>query len=62
MWNLNEDPFLSGRIVHFTHPGITTIGSDENMVVVIKGLGFVLVASYSKYVEKKFKIDAFVEF
>ncbi|XP_071502786.1 kinesin-like protein KIF28P [Diadema antillarum] len=28
-WNLNEDPALTGMIVHFVKPGLTKVGSDK---------------------------------
>ncbi|XP_038044731.1 kinesin-like protein KIF28P [Patiria miniata] len=28
-WNLNEDPALTGMIVHFTHSGVTRVGNQK---------------------------------
>lgn len=39
LWNLNEDPMLSGMIVHLTHLGTSKIGNAEPAEIVVKGLG-----------------------
>lgn len=30
MWNLNEDPSLSGKVSHFVNKGKTVVGSVKN--------------------------------
>ena len=39
LWNLNEDPMLSGMIVHLTPPGVAKIGNAEPADILVKGLG-----------------------
>ena len=39
LWNLNEDPMLSGMIVHLTPPGTLKIGNAEPAEIIVKGLG-----------------------
>uniref|UniRef100_H2YJV4 Kinesin-like protein 6 n=1 Tax=Ciona savignyi TaxID=51511 RepID=H2YJV4_CIOSA len=38
LWNLNEDPMLTGMIVHLTPPGDFTIGNSAPATIVLKGL------------------------
>uniref|UniRef100_UPI000180AFDB kinesin-like protein KIF28P n=1 Tax=Ciona intestinalis TaxID=7719 RepID=UPI000180AFDB len=38
LWNLNEDPTLTGMIVHLTPPGSSTIGNAEPASIVLKGV------------------------
>nr|CAB3259098.1 kinesin-like protein KIF28P [Phallusia mammillata] len=38
LWNLNEDPMLTGMIVHFTPPGNSSIGNVEPATIILKGL------------------------
>ena len=38
LWNLNEDPMLSGMITHFVPPGDSHVGRGQNCQIVIKGV------------------------
>ncbi|XP_078483346.1 kinesin-like protein KIF28 isoform X2 [Ciona intestinalis] len=38
LWNLNEDPTLTGMIVHLTPAGSSTIGNAEPASIVLKGV------------------------
>ena len=36
LWNLNEDPLLSGMLTHFVQPGESSVGSSDNCTIAIK--------------------------
>ena len=38
LWNLNEDPMLSGMITHFVPPGDSHVGRGQNCEIRIKGV------------------------
>ncbi|XP_076810506.1 kinesin-like protein KIF28 isoform X2 [Clavelina lepadiformis] len=38
LWNLNEDPMLTGMVLHLTPPGVSTIGNVDPASIVLKGL------------------------
>ena len=39
LWNLNEDPMLTGMIIHFINSGLNNIGNVEPANIVLRGLG-----------------------
>merc|ERR1712159_166129 len=39
LWNLNEDPILTGKVVHFCYDGATKFGADEFCERKILGAG-----------------------
>ena len=39
LWNLNEDPILTGKVVHFCYDGTTRFGSDDSCEIKIMGAG-----------------------
>ena len=49
LWNLNEDPMLSGMITHFVPPGDSHVGRGQNCQIVIKGVAIKVVTIPKNY-------------